>query len=413
MYLTTLEPDQSNTVYIIIGIGFFIILGVPGFMIFNLSVCFVTFEKFKEDKNDKEDNKEDKNDKEEDKWIIHIVSLVVMILYGLLFIFFFVFFIFVKTRKFTKIETLDYIDRKNTFNYTISPEYRMPFCSMKYGILDPIQLALLNTIHPFTNPFNSTVFNETLRYLKEEIQDFQIFNFDIDIMKFYITSDSQDMIVYTFGGLSNKGAYGIAFEAVIQRLLPNLLNNLIPFYSFLNNLFSDFFSTVIRLGEFLFCGSTDSSELVLIMENKSKNEDINITDKFYVGQTVGAFVLKELTLSLTTLKGISFDGNLASHSLLVQNKFFEEHHNPFNILNIYSGDSVLKGGMEKDFFNNVLLPSFFSMSHVPDVFETVCMTAALCSTDDRYFPYCQQVLSRDGEDGEQRYLEMLRKAEHR
>lgn len=252
--------------------------------------------------------------------------------------------------------------------------------------------------------------NNTLRYL---------FGEDFSLNSISIKPKGEKYLALLIGLENNPGIQFVALSSIdsiyswamfietyIKVILPSVIGAIIPFFQFVKNIISFhifFFSYFGIMSTTRLPHSDSISMSVYRMLNHSIKNVI-------IGHTIGGYIAKFVS-SAQSDNSISFEGFPSVFSL---NKLFFSLEEQFStntppnknmVLNIFTKN--IFGVSDDDSSTNVVLKNFYSPMRIPNVYDTFCHLSSICSTDDTYLPFCNQILSTDGINGTQVYSKML------
>ena len=99
---------------------------------------------------------------------------------------------------------------------------------------------------------------------------------------------------------------------------------------------------------------------------------------------------------MVNIPGIVFEASISSGfaEYRVNSIIPSDEEGTNNIINVYSSGSFL-ATYDSTFTENGVLPKKF---YNPNVYDTACLVATTCTTNEQYVPFCKQVLNQHGDD---------------
>lgn len=233
----------------------------------------------------------------------------------------------------------------------------------------------------------------------EEISGFERYQINIEkgmiIQPSFINDDGELMTGthYVVGG-SYEDQWGVGFfiETIGRALIPDILDNFLILYSFIQDLARDIFLGIEWFNRQLFYYDLISmDEMASISELYSQ---FNFSNQclFMIGHSILGTAFKGASYS-TDIRGIVFEStdgaNNANLNLKNSLEFKKLKNSISQIYNIYSSESFFSGNDENCDLNGVL-PKRYKF---PSVYDTACLTSITCSDSMKYVPFCKQVLT--------------------
>ena len=290
-----------------------------------------------------------------------------------------------------------------TYNESFTDFYvikdKPPLCDIKIGNLDIIQASALNTLA--LNWFNETVRNATLSYVTNGNE------FDItmnatqilpnsrlkDSNSHHLSFEYEGIIYDVFGLNTTETDFGYTLEFFGRKYATSIIEALVPFYSIIKNLYPDFLSFIVRLAEFMlsfqFTAVTEGMYYVPYIPLLNDGREHYIISRGPSANFVKA-------LNIEDMKGILFNSfELSPTFLHMGMSLLTQYKKQNKMLNVYDETTIWAG--KDDLIQNTISYSTKNrMFHVTNAYEETCVFAAICSEDDRWVPYCEQVLSNSG-----------------
>lgn len=233
----------------------------------------------------------------------------------------------------------------------------------------------------------------------EKIPGFERYQINIEkgmtIQPSFINDDGELMsgTHYIVGG-SYEDQWGIGFfiETIGRTLIPDILDNFLFMYSFVQDMARDIFLGIEWFNRQLFY-----YDLISVDEMKSISElynQFNFSNQclFVIGHSISGTAFKGASYS-TDIRGIVFEStdgaNNANLNLKNSLEFKKLKNSISQIFNIYSSDSFFAGNDDNCDLNGVL-PKRYKF---PSVYDTACLASMTCSDSMKYVPFCKQVLT--------------------
>ena len=192
------------------------------------------------------------------------------------------------------------------------------------------------------------------------------------------------------GGFEDQFGYGQLIESLMETLIPDIVENFIPFYSYFRDIFEDSFSIMESNAMNLYYAQYLSTNETYALYNLSKqfNSDTS-TSVFMIGQSVSATIMNEFS-HVSGIPMLLFEPGVSSGFMMY--RFFHDFY--FDDLGkvnqkhiIYSKSSYLTGYDESAITCNALSEYLF----IPSVLDSACLTSLTCSRTQKYLPFCNQV----------------------
>ena len=192
------------------------------------------------------------------------------------------------------------------------------------------------------------------------------------------------------GGFEDQFGYGQLIESFMETLIPDIVENFIPFYSYFRDIFDDSFSIIQNNAMNLYYAQYLSTNETYALFNLSKQFNFDTSSSvFMVGQSVSATVMNEFS-HVSGIPMLLFEPGISSGYMRYRfvHDFSDEDLIKINQKHIiYSKSSFFTGYDESAISCNALPDYLFN----PSVLDSACLTSLTCSRTQKYLPFCQQV----------------------
>jgi hypothetical protein len=220
------------------------------------------------------------------------------------------------------------------------------------------------------------------------------------------------------GGFEDIWGFSFLAEIGARTYFPLLFESIIPFYAIYGSVLPEFFKE----------NELHNSDLFAIVRNQQDEHNhfrdivskflFNITNLYTIGHSISSATMKGFvatnnipgitfdtmdtnTLAITTDKTIENEDMLEAFENARASKMIENVGEKRS--NVYS-DGAWFSSVDDSYEINGKLPKIFKN---PNVYDTACLTAAVCSETKKYVPLCQQVLNQHGNDPIKKFQEIL------
>ena len=360
-----------------------------------------------------------------DKGSLTLILTVTSVLYIVLLLVLIIFWIIMVVQKDGPVPQIKYIDNSSTKNYVF--EDKPAFCSIRLGDYDIIQLSVLNTISQYhtkkqyknnrtciIKPGYESAYAETLKYFfSDQFTQKYVhicFEEDLGTSLFYDKSRFEDKPpIFLARGIHDFVSWGAFLEIFFQQFIPSILETIIPLYSFVSSIFSQFITFMIVHMQTIFNATPTSVTISTNVYSQIKSN--NFTNAYFVAHSLGSTILKQTAL-VVPFDGLMFEGLPLYQTAQSDASQADPNYNytmiNSNIISFYSDNSKISG-YDPMIKTNINLPNIKGTLSLLNEIDDACMVAALCSTDDRWVPFCQQALNSSG-NGVERYNQMIEAA---
>jgi len=344
-------------------------------------------------------------------WLSMIITFV---FYSMILLVVIIFSVFQMIWKPHQVTALSFVDASNTSQYVLN--YRPALCSTSFpGGLNMIQsvgLTMLPRLFETTSEHTKLrsgkegIFNSTMKYLfgiDYELNPLSIstLNKYQDILYAY-HENSPEYAYIVFGGIENQLSWCLYLETLVSLYTPMILSAVIPFFSILMGISPGPITLASSASIALFLLPLHQNIIASIYNILVSLKDYGITPTL-IGHSTGGFFVKEL-MKLGGYGGLAIEGiqtegmSLGDSSLTSGRTLFTD-----KMTNIFSAGSLF-GAAEQLFMNNFQFPNPNPSWKPTSIYESFCLIAAQCATDDRFVPLCTQVLSSDTVNGTEEFL---------
>ncbi|KAK8835781.1 hypothetical protein M9Y10_040603 [Tritrichomonas musculus] len=206
---------------------------------------------------------------------------------------------------------------------------------------------------------------------------------------------------YIVGG-SYEDSWGIGFfiETICRKYIPLILDKILPFYSFVRHRNNDLFLRIEWLNRHIFYFDVSSIHVMKSLDHLLNQFNFSHESLFFVGHSISGTAFKGLSY-LTDIRGITFeasDGD-SNQNLLDKTILKKKGISESQMTNIYSDGTIMSGNDEKSNINRILPKRYI----FPDVYDTACMTAIVCSETKKYLSFCKQILMKHNKDPDKEF----------
>lgn len=334
-----------------------------------------------------------------------IILLVLALIIGIALI------IFAKCWKPPQDHDIIYYDNTTTANYsrTLIPS----FCYEQYGSLDITHLAALLMLPRHMNQNNN--FSNVMQYAFEEKAPYigyayyDLFNGT----KFVLLVDNIDTstVYLVGGGLENVLGWVTELETLIDYYLPLAIDAIVPLATMISDFISAVFSMLNLILGFIFYNINVTDNISMLMyEHFNESYYDYIVNKNIVVVAQGPssiymnYIAKMFYKDAKDVTGAFFEWLPYESSVMYQTKTKQKKDLETSkkllkgITNVYSNSSLI-GSYSTLMQRNVKYPNVKSMAKALNVYDSMCMTMAMCSTNDHWVELCNNVLTENGRNG--------------
>jgi hypothetical protein len=299
-------------------------------------------------------------------------------------------------------------------------EHRPHFCTIKFGEYDLIQLSALNVLSVYTDKKSNgqcrpregyeKSYLEILKYIFGETVagSFSHICFDsiLGTSIFYFKDSLNEKTQFIIARpIYDSASYGALLELVIQNYIPTIIKSIIPLYSFAIAVINDFMNKLVVITQNVFTAIPIVDGISIRVYNNIVNQKSK--EGYMVGHSIGAYLLKQVSL-FAQYDGLIF-GSLPLYQTAESIEGTEERSQQTisaNLIHLYSPESFIQY-FEPKLKINIEIPK--PKSALYSVFNDVCAVAALCSTNDKWLPFCEQLLFNNKTRSDE-YIEIRDKA---
>ena len=197
------------------------------------------------------------------------------------------------------------------------------------------------------------------------------------------------------GGFEDQWGFGCLIETFGRKYVPQLFDNIIPFYSFIRSLLRDIFNNLDWFNrKLVYVERLSTNEMTALTELYSQF-NFSHESLFTIGHSISGSAQKGVSY-YTDINGIVFDSSIGENMGDFETAVgFERSFETINqITNVYS-DGCYLTGIDDDCLVNGVLPRRY---YNPSVYDSACLTVIACSETNKYVHYCKQVLTQNSRD---------------
>jgi hypothetical protein len=232
----------------------------------------------------------------------------------------------------------------------------------------------------------------------------------------WVGAGTEAQSIVTFNGIQSGEDFGVSIEIVWTYWFTELMRSIIPYYSFINNIFlQSFWNSLADQIVTLFFGPNRLSwnfaaryqamaALRVAWDNFWAFVDwgeggyLSNHNMVYVGHGFSGVLAKGLAI-LYRQYGVAFESGQFARSSPATT-FDIQSPDGESLINFFSGTSIL--GMEEDITkSNLRFPDVLSVWKPASVYTTFCLIAAGCVMDDSFDHICREAI---GFEEYQRYF---------
>jgi hypothetical protein len=370
----------------------FNIYSFPFVTLANVTVLFTRWNKLKEQKTPP---------KPRVVWIVKLISCVFMIIVFLMLI---AVTIFIKANKPFVLADLTYIPPKYE---NITSHSAAPFCQTTADMWSVLELAGFSMAAHQLETGHEKVLPPILSYLADSPRYFDNWTIVLVVNKspndpsgklipsLYVSDDHRPNGVLAFQGVANMESAGLLLENIVAYWYDSLISAIVPLFEVVKDIFMGSLLTEMTVeAQKYFLGLSEASPEFFRRGIRATQEAINGSEKVPVltGHMSGGLIAKALGIANETY-AVAFESPRFVHSRLSEEVKADKKlpggakMGTRNIINVFSNTSLFSVS-DMTASDNIQLPKFQNIFQPATPYETFCLAAAGCVSDDRFDQLC-------------------------
>jgi hypothetical protein len=222
------------------------------------------------------------------------------------------------------------------------------------------------------------------------------------IPSLYVSDQRRPNGVLAFQGFADMENLGLLLENIVAYWYDNLMSAVVPLFEVVKEMFMGSLLTelTVRLQK-SYLGLSEASPELFKRGIRATQEIVNWTGKMPVltGHMSGGFIAKALGIANESY-AIAFESPRFVHSRLSEEVKADKglpggaKMGTRNIINVFSNSSLFSTS-DMTASDNIQLPKFQTVFKPATPYETFCLAAAGCVSDDRFDHLCDVAVGRE------------------